>query len=215
MILIISHTYKYIFLKSKKTAGSSIEIALSRSCGPSDVVTPLPPKDEEIRTRVGGRGAQNYTSPPLPVAVHQHGRAVLCRDALGQTTFDSYYRFVVQRNPWDAVVSLFYWVNRNKKRYTFDEFLHGREVSNLVWQNYGTWHIEGKLAVDRVVRYESLQDDLGEVWAHLGLPGGPDLPMAKSGFRPPGGYRDMYDAAGRERIARLFAPTIRELGYDF
>ncbi|MEL6382956.1 MAG: chondroitin 4-O-sulfotransferase, partial [Cyanobacteria bacterium J06626_18] len=32
--MIISHEYKFIFLKTRKTAGTSIEIALSKFCGP-------------------------------------------------------------------------------------------------------------------------------------------------------------------------------------
>lgn len=32
--MIVSHRYRYIFIKTKKTAGTSIEIALSRHCGP-------------------------------------------------------------------------------------------------------------------------------------------------------------------------------------
>ena len=39
--MIISHTHKYIFLKSLKTAGTSVEAALSKHCGAGDMVTPL------------------------------------------------------------------------------------------------------------------------------------------------------------------------------
>jgi len=39
--MIISHTHKFIFIKSEKTAGTSIEAALSRYCSGDDVVTPI------------------------------------------------------------------------------------------------------------------------------------------------------------------------------
>ena len=214
--MIVSHQYRYIFLKSKKTAGTSVEIALSRSCGPDDVLTAVTRQDEVLRSEVGGRGQQNDTAPPLALSVHAHSGARQCRRAVGRDTFDSYYRFVIERNPWDAVVSLYYWVNRHDGRYTFNEFLDRPEVINLAAQNYRTWHIDGELAVDRVLRYERLQDDLAEVWKHLGLPGHPDLPQAKSGIRPSGGgYQALYDDVGRERVAQLFAATIDELGYAF
>ena len=39
--MIISHKYKFIFIKTRKTAGSSIEYNLSNYLGDDDVITPL------------------------------------------------------------------------------------------------------------------------------------------------------------------------------
>ena len=44
--MIISHEHKFIFLKTRKTAGTSIELALSQLCGPNDIITPISPNDE-------------------------------------------------------------------------------------------------------------------------------------------------------------------------
>ena len=56
--MIVSHAHKFIFLKTKKTAGTSIELALTELCGPEDVITPLTEIDEA--KRAGGRCAQNW-----------------------------------------------------------------------------------------------------------------------------------------------------------
>ncbi|MEM7193183.1 MAG: hypothetical protein AAF405_10065, partial [Pseudomonadota bacterium] len=56
--MIISHKHKFIFLKTKKTAGTSVELALSQICGESDVITPLAAADEALRA--DGLRAQNW-----------------------------------------------------------------------------------------------------------------------------------------------------------
>ena len=39
--MIVSYLHNFIFIKTKKTAGSAIEMALAPLCGPDDIITPL------------------------------------------------------------------------------------------------------------------------------------------------------------------------------
>ena len=41
--MIISHKYRFIFVKTRKTAGTCVEAYLSQHCGDSDVLTPIHP----------------------------------------------------------------------------------------------------------------------------------------------------------------------------
>ena len=60
--MIVSHENKFIFIKTRKTAGTSIEIGLSKYCGRRDVISPIG-KDEAIRESLGFPGPQNTILP--------------------------------------------------------------------------------------------------------------------------------------------------------
>ena len=65
--MIISHKHKFIFVKTRKTAGTSLEIGLSEHCGAQDVITPISPKDELLRASLGFRGVQHHQLPFPPL----------------------------------------------------------------------------------------------------------------------------------------------------
>jgi Sulfotransferase family len=216
--VIVSHQHRFVFVKTRKTAGTSVEIALSRICGPEDVITRISPDDEVLRAAAGGRGPQNSDAPPLPRRAYNHMPAAMVRKAVGEQTWGDYFRFAVERNPWDTVVSLYFWKFRERpgarQAPPFGEFVLEQSVEKLA-ANQRIYRIRGEIAVDRVLRYERLDEELGEVWRHLGLPGSPELPRAKGSARPRRDYRELYDDQSKARVAELFAASIRDFGYEF
>lgn len=213
--MIVSHEHRLIFLKTRKTAGTSVEIALSRICGPDDTITRLTDEDEELRRSLGGRGPQHFESPPLPEKAFNHMPARGVRLVAGPDVWRDYFRFTIERNPWDLVVSQYYWRYRNEEAPPFDDFVHRPVVVKLADKNARIYRLRGEIAVDRVLRFESLASDLAELWAERGLPGSPELPHAKSHSRPARSYRELYTDETRELVGNLFAGVVRDLGYEF
>lgn len=230
--MIISHKYKFIFLKTNKTAGTSIEIALSRFCGKKDVITPIASEDEEIRNKLGYRGPQNYWAPLSDYSpgdfkkrvfsgerkgrYYNHISAKEVRGFIGERIWNKYYKFCFERNPWDRLLSLYYWRCQSEPRPSISEFLDSEVPRMLTEWGFGVYTIDGEVAVDKVCRYEHMADELEALRTRLNLPEKIELPRAKSQFRKD---KRSYDKAineeQKEKIARMFSKEIDLWGYSF
>ena len=232
--MIISHEHKFIFLKTKKTAGTAIEAALSELCGPSDVITPY---REESETDRKGLGPQNYRiehplKPKRPlwrkllgrperyyhhsVGFYEHMPASRVRDYVGEEVWRSYFKFAFDRNPWDRQVSWYLYKTKSKSiRPSFERFMQDRRRAFVT--NYAIYTIDGKLAVDFVGRYENLQDELAKALDLAGV--GRHLKVPRTNVTPnkdqARDYRSYYSDATRERVAEWYAPEIALLHYGF
>lgn len=230
--MIISHQHRFIFIKTAKTAGTSIEFALSPLCGPDDVVTPVSMKEERER---GEHGARNYELPvskrPLlwPLMrflgrdprytgeeFYNHMGAKRIRAMVGEKVWNGYYKVAVERNPWDREVSNYWFrTRRAKERPSFRDFVLDPKLHHPL-KNFHAYSIDGRVAVDRVLRFENLTAELGEFLARVGIGTVPELPHQKGNLRPKGvPYRDYYDEETRAAVARLYPDEIRAFGYTF
>ena len=260
--MIISHRHRFIFIKTEKTAGTSIELALAKVCGPEDVITAVVHlSDRELRRSLGPgyRTEQNDVVPtrfltPLDIAravkagrrprFTNHMGARDIRRFVPRDVWDGYYKFCIERNPWDKTISLYCWWRQLESQWRNDPAAFRRDLgaaargvelmisqhpvgdmtvsefvqsgrANLV-QGYELYTIDGEVVVDRILRFERLADEVAEVARHLGINDLPELPRAKSGIRTPGlHYRDLLDDGDRAKIARVFAREIAMLGYEF
>ena len=230
--MIVSHQHRFIFLKSKKTAGTSVELALSAICGSGDIITPLAqPEDERLRRGLSPQNWRRCTIGALArrrvaevfdrsgksikhIDYHGHITAEKARGFLGARVWNSYFKFTIERNPWDRQVS--FWQFKAGKMHCegmpFADFLR-HDCAKL--SNSDIYLIDNKLAVNHVVRYEHLVSDLEVVLAHLGVKTTLDLPRAKGNYRKLGDYRAQYDEATRDWVARTYRREIDLFGYSF
>lgn len=220
--MIVSHKHKFIFLKTPKAAGTSVEIALSKACGPEDIITPISAVDEEKRLAQGGRPPQNYRPGMLKRLLGEgdgfsnHTTAEQARLLLPAEVWDRYHKFAVVRNPWDQVASLYFWRNKKGHYNSFEEFLADDRVDRIEARTRAICQLDGEFALDGYLRFESLQDTLNEELHSIGVEDPPQLIKTKGGLRKDGGdFRTLYDQDSRERIGRSFAWLIDRFGYVF
>jgi hypothetical protein len=229
--MIVSHHHRFIFVKTRKTAGTSIEIDLSRHCGPEDVITRLPDDDEVIRNEAGGRGPQNFDRIPrlrytprewirylirgvgaYPFAEHSRARRI--RRHVGTSVWERYFTFCVERNTWDKVLSYWHYREGPEGSISLHDYIMADDLHlKSDWERYTE---NDRVLVDRVIRFEHLADELRAVYRHLGLRGEPDLPRAKGGFRKDRRpYWEVLTDEQSQQIARVFRREIDHFGYRF
>lgn len=232
--MIISHKYKYIFIKTRKTAGTSVEISLSRFCGKKDIITPVMYDDEQFRSKMG-LYPQNYGIPldwsdytlrdwkqrllkgkqpkPKQGVYFHHITAEKIRTLVGEDIWNSYYKFCFVRNPWDRAVSRYYWnIEKSKKVNTIDESLRKSDPD----ANFPIYTIDGEVAVDFVGKFETLMDDFSAICERLNIPFDGWLPKTKAKSRKDKRhYSEILTPDQIELIRRKCAKEIELFGYQF
>ena len=108
--------------------------------------------------------------------VHNHASTKRAIKMLGQSTWDSFYKFTIERHPYEKCVS---WAWQKKGQREMSEALE-YSVEQGKYRNYDLYTLNGKVSVDFIIRYENMQKDLKIVEEKLGLEIFSRLPNAKS-----------------------------------
>jgi len=216
--LIVSHRHRFIFLRTEKTGGTSLTRALWPHLGPDDLRTW---KGRPWWARVSPihHGALKLWAPDI-FGLHAHATARQIRRIIGREAFDSYLKFTVERNPWDRQVSLYThraW-KRGRGPEHFDRDMKSAWYRNTEYcrlNNWGIYAIDGAVVADRVLRYESLADDLAALLPELGIEGEIDMPRMRAYSPDRPHYAHFYSDETRALVARWYAREIAAFGYRF
>ncbi len=208
--MLISESHRFLFVKVHKTAGTSITEALRPLA-----LAPSASRFNKLASDLGlGRDwRQRYFRPHAPL---RHAERVL-----PAPTFRALYKFAFVRNPWDRLVSWYSFIlqdpgHRRHRRVgrlpSFEAFVR-RELAN---PRRSQWRMltlsDGRLGLDFVGRFESLERDMAIVCRELGIDCLP-LPRTKvSSHRP---YQEYYSPALAQLVAESCRREIDEFGYRF
>lgn len=236
--MIVSHKLKCIFIKTGKTGGTSFEIALSKFLGPDDIITPISKKDEQLRKSLGFWSRQNYRKPLKDYTFKElvklilkgikskrfwnHMSAQEIKDRIGDETWNSYLKFTIERNPYDKLVSAFFWDQRgNIKDGTeiaqFKEFLKTDRATKC--DSFDLYSINGKMSMDFYIKFENLESDLKELSDKLGLNENLFDVMknikAKGSHRKKDHYSTLYDDESVKFVEDKFSHLLKTFDYKF
>ena len=158
-----------------KTASTSFEMALSKYCGPDDVITRLGREQDKIRESLGYCGEQNVIEGGRR-KYKQHNRATVIKNNVPIDIWESYTKIANIRNPYDKMISKYYDLYQKTKEEdmpVFAEWIEKRakESGWIASFLYGPIHIDGKLIIDFCVRYEHLIEDIKELETKISCPG--------------------------------------------
>lgn len=228
--MIISHKYKFIFIKTFKTAGTSLEVYFSQFAGEADVLTPIFPQEENHHAQ-NWKGwfnpfqeSQRYNLTlknrlkefALRRKFYNHIPAYLVRERIPADTWNSYFKFCVERNPWDKAVSYYHMLNhRSGDKLGFESFVQSQDQAHNfpLYTDFASKDV----LVDRILRYEDLNNELSAVFGALGVPfEGKLTTFSKANYRTTKTpYQTYFNENTREIIREKFKNEIELMQFEF
>ena len=209
--MIISHSLQFIFLKTRKTAGSSFEQYIFKNHFDSrhDVLTgSIIDKTPTINLQYDLKGHVSWN----------------VIKSLYRKEWLTYQKIAIERNPWDKAVSQFWFhqelmgsrasAERSLQQFNTD-FLSDKQRLPTDWYRYSD---DNGPRVDEFLIYDQLEEHLSVFLASRGLSLNLNMwrgTRLKAGLRQDKHYREMYTKEGVEVIRSAFGNEIDYFGFKY
>lgn len=195
---------KLIFLHIPKNAGTSIELMFGRVW---NAQVPRP-------------------SPEWPEELPRHATYL---DYSSRPDFDHYTTFAVVRNPWDRVVSAYFFdvqkaalgkhLDKHNRALaargaSFEEYVRGADYTKNLLRPQLRWlcDSEKRIAVAHILRMEQLASDFERMAAQLNIKA-PEIPHANRTSHKP--YSEYYTQETQDIVANAYKEEIAAFGFQF
>ena len=229
--MIISHKHKFIFLRVPKTASTSIQIALAGICGPEDVLSGEGFKGEFENEDIRYPHAQNlqpnwrkYTLKDWHQIIRKrkpinyvHARAAQVIKIVGKDIWRDYYKFCFVRNPFERMLSGYFWSKKNREQRgaapiaPFNEWIYTLSKNKIsTWSRYS---LKNKIAVDFIGKYENIETDIAHICKQINIPA-LKLQKAKANIRTDRRhYSQIINSNSRKYIEKVCQKEMQAFGY--
>lgn len=232
--MLICHKKSFIFTKTVKTAGTSVESYYEPFCMPEGLWEESHYRDEYIsETGIIGYRGENH----IGKTYYNHMPAAKIKELVGDKIWNDYFKFTIVRNPFSKLVSGWYhfYKPNTKIKHRIEYALKRPENLPLIalgkkdifdfrnWlQNGGCiidrniYMINGKECMDFYIRYESIIDDIKVVNTKLGIESYERiLPKFKTGIRDNKiEIRDFYNRRTEKIVRKIYRWEFDRFGYE-
>ena len=214
--MIISHKNKFIFIKPRKIAGTSITLLLERHCGSNDVVGKMDEITKENKLIYKARNIKAIDG--YIIEKHESIKNLLEHKIVTENMLSDYFTFTIERNSFEKVVSLYHFL---KNKSTFK-----REYGNLSFSNFllcdfnksdfDLYTLNNKIVVDFVGQYHNLQNDFDFICNKIGIKNELYLFEEKVNFRNKNiHYSNYYNNSDIEICKDIYKREIKAFNYKF
>lgn len=164
-MVLISHRYKFIYIKNIKVAGTSVESFFEKYC--------INPNIEYVKTQrintkiskyglIGFRGIESDKKKfKNTLGFTNHMGCKDLKNKIPPKIYNNYIKFCVIRNPYDKMVSKYFF---SKSELSFKEFCKKAKCVNI-----NRYTINGKNQCNILIRFENLKEDIIKICKILGI----------------------------------------------
>ncbi len=216
--MLISNKYKFLFVHIAKTGGTSVRATLERYRRRDPYYVP-----QFICSRIS-----HLTGHRIGAKIPRHAKAIAAYEMLPRELYNSLFKFVFVRNPWDLQVSSFHHIRRERPHLMagiddFETFLRWKLDPQRPYQFHIDTSIErqsdylidlhGNIIVDFIGKYENLEEDFRQVCERIGVRA-PKL-AHKRQAKDRSSYQKYYTDETAALVSDYFRRDIGMFGYSF